>query len=96
MKLYVGNIAYTTSEETLRKTFEQFGEVDSVNIIIDRDTGRSKGFGFIEMPNNDQARAAMDALNGTELEGRSIKVSEAKPQERRERGRRGFGGGRRY
>ncbi len=96
MRLYVGNLAYETSEDALKKLFGQYGEVTSVNVITDRDTGRSKGFGFIEMPNAGEAKQAMLALNGSELDGRNIKVSEAKPQERREGRRRAFGGGRRY
>ncbi|MHB8840868.1 MAG: RNA recognition motif domain-containing protein [Candidatus Aquicultor sp.] len=95
MRLYVGNLSYDTSEDDLRQMFGKFGEVESVNVIIDRDTGRSKGFGFIDMPNDKQAKEAILALNGSELEGRTIKVSEAKPQERREGPRRAFGGGRR-
>ncbi|MBI4734418.1 MAG: RNA-binding protein [Rubrobacteridae bacterium] len=91
MKVYVGNLAYRTDETTLKKTFESFGEVDSANIIIDRDTGRSKGFAFVEMPDDEQAKAAMDALNGADLDGRAIKVSESKPRERQGGGR-GFGG----
>lgn len=94
MKLYVGNLAYSTDEEALRKVFSQHGEIESVNVITDRDTGRSKGFGFVEMANDDQAKAAIDALNGTELEGRTIKVSESKPKERRPGGGGGGGGGR--
>jgi RNA recognition motif-containing protein len=96
MRLYVGNLAFETSEDDLRKLFGQFGDVESADIIVDRDTGRSKGFGFIEMPNPTQAKAAILALNGSELHGRTIKASEAKPQERREGGRRAFGGGGRY
>lgn len=92
MKLYVGNLAYSTDEESLRKVFEQHGAVESINVIIDRDTGRSKGFGFVEMADAGQAQAAIDALNGTELDGRTIKVSESKPKERRPGG--GGGGGR--
>jgi RNA recognition motif-containing protein len=95
MRLYVGNLAYETNEEKLREIFSKHGDVESVNIIIDRDTGRSKGFGFIEMPKASQAKEAILALNRTELDGRTINVSEAKPQERREGGRRAFGGGRR-
>jgi cold-inducible RNA-binding protein len=90
MKVYVGNLAYRTDELTLRKTFEGFGEVDSASIIVDRDTGRSKGFAFIEMPDDNQAKAAMDALDGSELDGRALKVSESKPRER-QGGPRGFG-----
>jgi RNA recognition motif-containing protein len=89
MKLYVGNLAYKTDESTLRKTFENFGEVDSVSVITDRETGRSKGFAFVELTSDDQAKEAMDALDGTELDGRAIKVSESKPRERQ-------GGGRYY
>jgi len=91
MKLYVGNLAYKTDEDTLRQAFGQYGEVESVNIIVDRDTGRSKGFGFVEMPDDEQAKAAIEALNGSELDGRTLKVSESKPKERQPRG-----GGRRY
>lgn len=95
MRLYVGNLSYDTTEDELRQMFGKFGEVESVNVITDRDTGRSKGFGFLDMPNDKQAKEAILALNGSELEGRTIKVSEAKPQERREGPRRAFGGGRR-
>lgn len=87
MKLYVGNLAYKTDEGTLRKTFESFGEVESVNVIIDRETGRSKGFAFVELTSDDQAKSAMDALDGTDLDGRAIKVSESKPRERQAGGR---------
>ena len=92
-KLYVGNLAYTTTEDELREKFSQFGEVESVNVIMDRDTGRSKGFGFVEMGSEDAAQAAIEAMNGTEIDGRTIKVSESKPQERRPGGG-GRGGGR--
>jgi cold-inducible RNA-binding protein len=92
MKVYVGNLSYRTDESTLRKAFENFGEVDTVNIIIDRETGRSKGFAFVEIPSDEQAKAAMDALNGSELDGRAIKVSESRPRERG--GGRAFGGAR--
>ena len=100
MKLYVGNLSYKTDEDGLRKAFEQHGNVESVNVITDRDTGRSKGFAFVEMMDDEQAKAAMQALDGTELDERTLKVSEAKPQERRAgggmRGGGGGGGGRRY
>lgn len=92
MKIYVGNLSYDTTEDGLREKFSEFGSIESVNLITDRDTGRSKGFAFIEMTSNDEAKAAIDALDGTELDGRNIKVSEAKPQERRAGGGRGFGG----
>ena len=93
MKLYVGNLSYDTTEDTLRNAFSQHGAIDSVSLIVDRDTGRSKGFAFVEMANDDEAKAAIEALNGSEVDGRIIKVSEARPQERRGGGR-GFGGGR--
>lgn len=93
MKLYVGNLSYTTTEEGLNAKFSEFGALDSVNLIIDRETGRSKGFAFVEMANDEEAKSAIQALDGTEFDGRNIRVSEAKPQERRSGGNRGFGGG---
>jgi len=92
MNLYVGNLAYTVTEADLRSAFEAFGEVDRASVITDRDSGRSKGFGFVEMPNNSEADAAIKALNDTPLNGRAIKVNEARPRENRPRG----GGGGRY
>ncbi|MCD6119293.1 RNA-binding protein [bacterium] len=92
MNIYVGNLSYDCSEDDLRMAFSVHGEVESARIITDRDTRRSKGFGFVEMPDDDQARAAINALNGTELVGRTIKVNEARPRE--DRGGRGGGGGR--
>lgn len=91
MNIFVGNLNYTTTEESIRGLFTPHGEVDSVNIITDRDTGRSRGFGFVEMPNDDEARAAIDALDGADLDGRTIKVNEARPRD----DRRGGEGGRR-
>lgn len=79
-KLYVGNLNYHTSEEELRKAFEDFGTVDSATIITDRQTGRSKGFGFVEMSSEEEAEKAIEALNGKELGGRTIKVDEARPK----------------
>jgi RNA recognition motif-containing protein len=76
-KIYVGNMNYATSEQSLRDLFVQYGEVSSVNIIIDRYTGQAKGFGFVEMANDDHADAAIAALNGTEFEGRSLRVNQA-------------------
>ncbi len=92
MNIYVGNLSYDTTEADLRTAFSAHGAVDSVRLITDRDSGRSKGFGFVEMPDEGEARAAMDALNGTEMQGRTIKVNEARPRE--DRPQRGGGGGR--
>jgi RNA recognition motif-containing protein len=89
-KLYVGNLAYTVGEADLQKAFSACGEVDSVNLIMDRDTGRSKCFGFVEMSSNSEAQKAIQELNGTSLDNREIKVNEAKPRERRDN--RGGGG----
>lgn len=80
MNIYVGNISYDVTDSQLRESFEEFGSVDSMNIITDRDTGRPKGFAFVEMNDDDEARAAMDKLNGMELEGRTLSVNEAKPR----------------
>jgi cold-inducible RNA-binding protein len=90
MKLYVGNMSFDSSEDDVRKAFEAHGTVDSVAIITDRDTGRPKGFGFVEMPNDDEARAAIENLNEKDFMGRTLKVNEARP---RTEGRRGGGGG---
>jgi RNA recognition motif-containing protein len=92
MNLYVGNLPFSTTEADLRTAFSAHGEVDDVRLITDRDSGRSKGFGFVEMPNESEARAAMAALNGTEMLDRTIKVNEARPRE--ERPQRGGGRGR--
>jgi RNA recognition motif-containing protein len=91
-RLYVGNLSYGTTKETLEKTFGEHGEVVSVNIITDRQTGRPKGFGFVEMSTTEEAEAAKEALNGTDLDGRSINVDNAREQEQRKPG--GYGGGR--
>jgi cold-inducible RNA-binding protein len=80
MKIYVGNLSFTTTEDRLRQKFASFGEVSEVAIPTDRDSGRARGFGFVTMPNAEEAKAAMDALNGTELDGRPIKVNEAQPR----------------
>ena len=95
MNLYVGNLAYTVTESDLRTAFEAFGTVDRASVITDRDSGRSKGFGFVEMPNNSEADADIKALNDTALNGRNIKVNEARPRENRPQ-RGGGGGGGRY
>lgn len=99
-KLYVGGLSYDTTEETLKELFSQAGTVESATIIIDRISGRSKGFGFVEMSTEDEAQKAIETLNGKELDGRNITVNEARPQESRprsggfDRGGRGFGGDR--
>ena len=94
MNIYVGNLAYSVTEEELRDAFAAYGEISSVSLISDKFTGQSKGFGFVEMPNNSEADAAIKALNETALKGRNIKVNQAKPRgERPPRG--GGGGGRR-
>lgn len=80
MKLYVGNLHYKTSEEEIKKYFESIGKVNSTKIIVDRETSKSKGFGFIEMSSKDLAKKAIKKLNGTEFMGRNIIVSEAKPK----------------
>lgn len=91
MNIYVGNLAYSVTEAELRSLFEQHGEVSSANLIIDKFTGQSKGFGFVEMPQKEQADAAIAEANGADLGGRRITVNEAKPRE--DRGPRGGGGG---
>lgn len=93
-KLYVGNLSFSTTEDSLRAAFEAHGEVASASIIMDRDTGRSRGFGFIEMSNGDQAKAAVTAMHGQDLDGRNLTVNEARPREARAGGGGGFGGGR--
>ncbi len=92
-KLYVGNLGYETTEATVRTAFEPHGEVTSVNLITDRDSGRPKGFGFVEMGSAEEAQKAKDALDGTQLDGRSIKVDVAKEQAPRAPRSGGFGGG---
>ena len=91
MNIYVGNLSYDTDDHTLTQAFEKYGSVDSVNIIFDKFSGRSKGFGFIEMPDNSEAQKAIDELDGQDLDGRNIKVNQAKPRE--ERGGGGYRGG---
>jgi len=103
-KLYVGNMSYDMTDSDLQQMFGEFGTVQSAQVIMDRDSGRSKGFGFVEMASAEQAQAAMDALNGKEVNGRALAVNEARPREDRGgrsgggggRGRGGSGGGKRY
>ncbi|MGB5202103.1 MAG: RNA-binding protein [Sedimenticolaceae bacterium] len=85
MNIYVGNLAYTVTEDELREAFSAFGEVSRANVIMDRDTGRSKGFGFVEMPDDSQAEAAIAGLNEQSLGGRAIRVNEARPRDDRPR-----------
>ena len=98
-KLYVGNLPYRLRDSDLQDMFAEHGTVDSAQVIMDRDTGRSKGFGFVEMSNDQEAQAAISALNGRDLEGRSLTVNEARPREEGGggggggRGRGGYGGG---
>ena len=92
-KLYVGNLSYETSEASIRTAFEAHGEVTSVNLITDRDSGRPKGFGFVEMGSPDEANKAKTALDGTQMDGRALKVDIAKPQAPREPRSGGYGGG---
>ena len=93
-KLYVGGLPYSVTEGRLEEIFSEYGSVLSARVISDRFTGQSRGFGFVEMASAEEAKKAMEALNGTELDGRTLIVNEAKPQERREGGG-GGGGGRR-
>jgi RNA recognition motif-containing protein len=90
-KLYVGNLSYNVTNESLSAMFSAHGQVDSAQVIMDRETNRSKGFGFVEMSNAQEAEAAIAALNGQENGGRALKVNEAKPKEERSGG--GYGGG---
>ena len=99
-KLYVGNLSYDTTDSDLQGLFEEHGTVESAQVIKDRETGRSKGFGFVEMGSDQEAQAAINALNGKDMGGRALTVNEAKPREdrggRSGGGRGGYGGGRRY
>ena len=102
-KLYVGNLTYEITNSDLEQMFQPHGQVESAQVIMDRDTGRSKGFGFVEMRNDQEAQAAIAALNGKDSNGRALTVNEAKPREDRgggggrgKSGGGGYGGGRRY
>lgn len=83
MNIYVGNLSYGMSEDELREAFSAHGEVSSVKILMDRETGRSRGFGFVEMPNQSEGETAISQLNGKEVAGRTLRVNEARPRERR-------------
>ncbi|MBN2245196.1 MAG: RNA-binding protein [Candidatus Aminicenantes bacterium] len=93
MNIYVGNLLRQTNEDDLRQAFEAYGQVTSAKIISDRETGDSRGFGFVEMPNNQEARSALSGLDGKDLQGRTLKVNEARPRDTR---RNEFGGNRLY
>ena len=93
MKLYVGNLSFQTSSEDLQQLFAQAGTVESAAVVEDRDTGRSRGFGFIEMSSKEEGNAAIQKFNGYDLGGRALNVNEAKPREDRGGGRNGGGGG---
>ena len=95
MNIYVGNLSYEVTEEDLKEAFEAFGEVETVKVIKDNYTDRSKGFGFVEMPAKDEAQSAINELNDKELKGRTLKVNEARPRTESRGGRGGYGGGRR-
>jgi RNA recognition motif-containing protein len=93
MKLYVGNISFDTTQQDLEKLFGEIGTVTSTNLIEDRETGRPRGFGFVEMSSKEEGQNAISQLNGKEVDGRELKVNEAKPQEKRSGGGGGYGGG---
>lgn len=80
MNIYCGNLAYAVTSDDLREAFESFGEVTSASVITDRDSGRSKGFGFVEMANDAEGNAAIEALNGTDMKGRPVRINEARPR----------------
>ena len=93
MNIYVGNLPFSTTEDELRETASEHGEVTSCSVIRDRDTGRSRGFGFLEMPNDDEAQALIAGLNGKDMGGRALTVNEARPREDRGGGGGGYRGG---
>jgi RNA recognition motif-containing protein len=93
MRLYVGNLSYSVTSQSLETLFGEYGSVKSAEVVQDRDTGRSKGFGFVEMSDNGQAQAAIQGLNLKEVDGRCLTVNEARPREERSGGGRGYGGG---
>ena len=96
MNIFVGNLSFNSNENAIRELFEAHGEVSSVKIIENRETGRSRGFGFVEMPNDDEGKAAIAALDGKDLDERPLKVNEARPREDRSSGGGGSGGHGRY
>ena len=92
MNIFVGNLSFTTQEESLRSAFEGYGQVSSARVVTDRETGRSRGFGFIEMSNAAEGQAAIQALDGRDMDGRALKVNEARPKEEGSRAPRSTGG----
>ena len=93
MDIYVGNLPYSTADDDLRNLFAAHGEVASARVVMDRATGQSKGFGFVDMPDRNQAQQAINALNGYDVDGRKLRVNESQPKPRDERGPRSGGGG---
>ena len=93
MNIYVGNLPYSTDDDELRQMFEEFGDVTSAKVIMDRESGRSRGFGFVEMGTNDAGSKAIEKLHGQDMGGRKLTVNEARPREDRGGGRGGYGGG---
>ena len=83
MEIFVGNLSYASTEDDVRQLFDAFGAVERVNIVTDRETGRSRGFGFVGMPDEDEARDAIEGLNGTQLQGRTLAINQARPRETR-------------
>lgn len=96
MNIYVGNMPYSMTEDEVKELFGAHGTVNAVRIVMDRETNRPKGFAFVEMNNADEAKAAMEAINGSQVGGRALVVNEARPREERPQRRGGFGGNRRY
>ena len=94
MNIYVGNLLFDVTENDLKEAFEQFGQVTEVRLVMDKFSGKSKGFGFVEMPSKEEAQKAIDELNGKDMKGRALNVNEARPKTDRGGGRGGFGGGR--
>ncbi|HET7315349.1 RNA-binding protein [Salinisphaera sp.] len=90
MNIYVGNLSWNSTDDDLRTAFEAFGEVSSAKVIMDRETGRSRGFGFVEMSDDNAARQAIEGMNGKDLQGRTLRVNEARPRDDRPRGPRRF------
>jgi cold-inducible RNA-binding protein len=96
MNIYVGNLSFETSEDDLRRVFEEFGQVANVTILKDKFSGKSRGFGFVEMPSGEEGQAAVTGLDGKEIQGRALKVNEARPKSEQSDGGDRRGGGRRF